>query len=92
VDRSRKLAALERSHVEHLQFDARKRVAALSEAERGLLRSLLAGHSSKEQAFAPGVDVAEIGRSIGVVLEKLGAATKADAVRIGIYAGMDEMN
>ena len=92
MDLSKRLAALERAQVEHLQSDARQRVATLSKAECDLLQGLLAGQSPGVQASALSLSVAEVKQSIEVVLEKIGAGTRADAVRIAIYAGLSEID
>lgn len=68
---------------------ARALVARLSVRETEVLSELVNGSSNKEVGHALGISprTAEIHRSN--ILRKLGAASSADALRIGLFAGLD---
>lgn len=69
---------------------AREKVNALSPRERQVLSALVAGQSNREIALALNISprTVEIHRSN--MMTKLQAGSVADAVRIGLYAGLDE--
>lgn len=71
-------------------FDARAKIKALSGREKQVLVGLIGGLSNKDlgQALSISPRTVEIHRSNMMV--KLKARSVADAVRIGIYAGLDE--
>lgn len=81
-----------RAKLEALQTQARERVEQLFERERDVLCRLVAGASLAEIAEELGIGrrTAEISRAH--MMAQLGASTVTDAVRIGIYAGLDEPN
>jgi len=89
MDLPERLAALQRANDNHLQCDAIRRVASLTTRERELLKGILAGHSEAALAAQLGCSAIEAEHFISVLRAKLGAKTNADAVRIGIYAGLE---
>jgi FixJ family two-component response regulator len=68
---------------------AKRLVAELDAPERLLLVGLVRGRSIK--AFAAGSDQnpADVQHTLALLMNKLGATTVADAVRIGLYAEID---
>lgn len=70
--------------------EAAKLVARLSPRERDVLKGLLNGDTNKDIARQYGISprTVEIHRSN--LMKKLKARSTADAVRVGIYAGLDE--
>ena len=79
-----------RTAVETLKAQALERVQQLTEAERGVLRGLVAGVSNKEMALALGVSPGKLEMIQANMMSRLDAHSVSDAVRIGIYADLDE--
>lgn len=75
---------------ERMITQAKARVAALSPRERDVLTALIAGLSNKQIAQVLGISprTVEIHRSN--MMTKLQAQSVADAVKTGLYAGLDE--
>ena len=67
---------------------ARQRVAALTTRERDVLQGLLEGESNKEMAHRLGLSPRTVEIHRANMLSRLGGRSTADAVRIGLYAGM----
>ncbi|WP_259962310.1 response regulator transcription factor [Tsuneonella litorea] len=72
------------------RIDARKKVALLSTRERHTLQLLVEGNSTKDTAQILGISPRTVEIHRGNVLRKLGAGSSADAVRIGLYAGIED--
>ena len=68
---------------------ARNRVSALSSRERDVLLGLLEGGSNKTIAKQLAISPRTVEIHRGNMMRKLGAGTSGDAVRIGLYAGLD---
>jgi FixJ family two-component response regulator len=63
-------------------------VAQLREDERTMLRHIVAGWSRAESAARLGLDPHQFEKRRAGLLAKLNASSTADAVRVGIYAGL----
>ncbi len=75
--------------MEDQKIVARGLVESLDAAELLLLRCLVRGMSSRSGASVLGVTLDEFEVTRASMMRKLGAVATADAVRIGIYAGVD---
>lgn len=69
---------------------ARATIGRLNETELELLTGLVRGESPRTLARTLGRHLAEIDVLRARVMEKLNAASTADAVRVGLLAGIDE--
>jgi two-component system response regulator FixJ len=69
---------------------ARAKVASLTERQRGVLLGVMKGHANKMIAFELGLSVRTVESYRAQMLEKLGARGTAEAVRMGIAAGLAE--
>jgi two-component system response regulator FixJ len=69
---------------------ARARVASLTERQRNVLLGVMKGRANKMIAFELGLSVRTVESYRAQMLEKLGASGTAEAVRIGIAAGLAE--
>jgi two-component system response regulator FixJ len=69
---------------------ARARVAGLTERQRGVLLGVMKGNANKMIAFELGLSVRTVESYRAQMLEKLGASGTAEAVRMGIAAGLAE--
>ena len=69
---------------------ARARVASLTERQRGVLLGVMKGQANKMIAFELGLSVRTVESYRAQMLEKLGASGTAEAVRMGIAAGLAE--
>lgn len=87
-----KLHALERATQDRLCADARARVARLSQTEWTALKGILFGQSARDLASELALSLEQAAQCVVSVRAKLGAVTNADAVRIAIYAGLDEFD
>lgn len=88
------LARFENDHNSPAQGAARRRramsaVEALSSREQAVLRQMVLGASNKEIAANLGISPRTVEVHRANMLVKLRAKSSADAVRIGIYAGLD---
>lgn len=81
---NRALAARKRK-----EAGARNMVDALSGREREVLRALVSGAPNKEIAKVMGISPRTVEIHRANVMRKLAASTTADAVRIGLFAGLD---
>jgi two-component system response regulator FixJ len=69
---------------------ARAKVASLTERQRGVLLGVMKGHANKMIAFELGLSVRTVESYRAQMLEKLGVRGTAEAVRMGIAAGLAE--
>jgi FixJ family two-component response regulator len=69
--------------------EARQLVSTLSAREMDVLRELVNGASNKEMALILGISPRTVEIHRGNVMRKLNASSTADAVRIGVFAGLD---
>jgi two-component system response regulator FixJ len=69
---------------------ARTRVASLTERQRNVLLGVMKGQANKMIAFELGLSVRTVESYRAQMLEKLGASGTAEAVRMGIAAGLAE--
>jgi two-component system response regulator FixJ len=69
---------------------ARARVAGLTERQRNVLLGVMKGQANKMIAFELGLSVRTVESYRAQMLEKLGASGTAEAVRMGIAAGLAE--
>ncbi|MGN3975239.1 response regulator transcription factor [Tsuneonella sp. SYSU-LHT278] len=71
---------------------ARSKVAGLSKRERGILQLMIDGNSNKQIAQILDLSPRTVEVHRANVLKKLDASSTADAVRIGLYAGLEDEN
>jgi FixJ family two-component response regulator len=64
-------------------------IRSLSLTELQMLRGMVAGESLSAIAFRLALDGPEAQKHRDSMMQKLGATSTADAVRIGIYAALD---
>jgi PAS domain S-box-containing protein len=67
---------------------AAQAVAALTPRQRQVLELMIGGCRNKQIAAALGIDEKTVKMHRAALLSRLGAATSADAIRIGVEAGM----
>lgn len=72
------------------QAEARAQVASLSPREREVLREITRGHSNKSIARSFDISPRTVEVHRASLIEKLQLETSSDAIRVGIYAGLDE--
>lgn len=70
--------------------EAMRLVESLEPTEAKVLACLLNGKSRRDTASCFGMTLDEVEHSFAIMVRKLGAKCTADAVRIGIYAGLGE--
>jgi FixJ family two-component response regulator len=75
--------------VETQEALARRLVASFNASEAQLLECLLRGMSDADFLAAVGIPLDAVRRSRSATLAKLSARSIADAVRIGLHAGVD---
>ena len=75
--------------MEDQKIVARGLVESLDAAELLLLRCLVRGMSARTGASVLGISLDEVEVTRASMMRKLGAVATADAVRIGIFAGLD---
>lgn len=68
---------------------ARHFVGTLDASERRILACLVGGMSAKAIAESLGEAPGDVERARAALMKKLGASRTADAVRIGLYAGIE---
>lgn len=78
-----------RSQREELRLAAKARVATLSRREREALVLLVQGMSNREMAEELGISPRTVEIHRGHMMNKLGARSASDAVRIALYADLD---
>jgi FixJ family two-component response regulator len=78
--------------LEEHQVSARGLVGALDASELQILKCLVRGMSGRGTATWTGMALDDVERSRAAVMKKLNARRIADAVRIGLYAGVDLPN
>lgn len=70
--------------------NAAARLEALTEREREVLRNLIHGHSSKDIGLLLGISPRTVEVHRASLIGKLAARSTSDAIRIGIYGGLDD--
>lgn len=70
--------------------NAAARLEALTDRERGVLRHLIQGHSSKDIGTILGISPRTVEVHRASLIAKLAARSTSDAIRIGIYGGLDD--
>lgn len=70
--------------------NAAARLDALTDREREVLRNLIHGHSSKDIAVLLGISPRTVEVHRASLITKLAARSTSDAIRIGIYGGLDD--
>lgn len=80
----------QRARLERRKLEAIDKVRLLTPREREVLRELVAGGSNKQIGKRLGISsrTVEIHRSN--LMSRLNASSTADAVRLGLYAGLDD--
>jgi FixJ family two-component response regulator len=78
----------ERSRSETRKFTARKIVGTLTQREREVLAAVVDGDSNKEIAKRLGISPRTVEVHRGNMMSRLNARSTADAVRIGLHAGL----
>lgn len=71
------------------RFSARKSVGLLSPRELAVLSSMMIGRLNKETARELGISPRTVEIHRGNLLRKLNAGGSANAVRVGVYAGLE---
>lgn len=66
------------------------RLEALTDREREVLRNLIHGHSSKDIGLILGISPRTVEVHRASLIAKLNARSTSDAIRIGIYGGLDD--
>lgn len=66
------------------------RLEALTDREREVLRNLISGHSSKDIGLILGISPRTVEVHRASLIAKLAARSTSDAIRIGIYGGLDD--
>lgn len=69
--------------------DARERVAQLTARETDVLRGLLAGEANKQLAARLGISLRTVEMHRGNMMERLGVASLAEALRFALEAGLE---
>ena len=82
------LVTLENTGISYGSSSARHRAVHLSPREREVLRYIAAGHTTKELAAALNIAGSTAEWHISNILVKLGAASRAEAVAIGVREGL----
>jgi two-component system, LuxR family, response regulator FixJ len=80
----------QRARLEKRKLQAKAFVKLLSPRERDVLRELVAGGSNKDIAKRLGISPRTVEIHRANAMGRLNAGSVADAVRIGVYAGLDE--
>lgn len=70
--------------------NALARLEALTDREREVLRNLIHGHSSKDIGVVLGISPRTVEVHRASLIAKLAARSTSDAIRIGIYGGLDD--
>jgi FixJ family two-component response regulator len=78
--------------LEEHRVSARRLVGTLDASELQVLKCLVQGMSGKGTAVWACMAADDVERSRAAVMSKLNAKRTADAVRIGLYAGVDLPN
>lgn len=78
--------------LEEHRDSARRLVGTLDANELQVLKCLVNGMSGRGTAIWAGMAPDDVERSRAAVMRKLNAKRTADAVRIGLYAGVDLPN
>lgn len=70
--------------------NAAARLEALTDREREVLRNLIHGHSSKDIGLLLSISPRTVEVHRASLIAKLAARSTSDAIRIGIYGGLDD--
>lgn len=70
--------------------NAAARLEALTDREREVLRNLIQGHSSKDIGLLLSISPRTVEVHRASLIAKLAARSTSDAIRIGIYGGLDD--
>jgi FixJ family two-component response regulator len=70
--------------------NAAARLEALTDREREVLRNLIQGHSSKDIGLILSISPRTVEVHRASLIAKLSARSTSDAIRIGIYGGLDD--
>jgi FixJ family two-component response regulator len=73
---------------ENRRIAAVSAVKALSRRQREVLAEMALGHLNRQIAFRLGVSEQTVKMHRALLMERLGAATSADAIRIAVEAGL----
>lgn len=79
-----------RARVEQRKLDARRAIAGLSPRELDVLILVVQGYSNKDAANELGISPRTVEIHRANMMHRLNADSAADAVRIGLYAGLDQ--
>lgn len=71
------------------QAQSEARAAALTRRQRQVLEHMIAGYRNKQIAAALGIDEKTVKMHRAGLLTKLGATTSAEAIRVGVEAGVE---
>ena len=77
------------ARAQYRRASAEQLVSTLSPRERDVLAELVEGHANKDIGARLGISPRTVEIHRASALRKLSAATSAEAVRIGLYAGLD---
>ena len=77
---------------ERAMAKARSRVEELTPRERQVLAALIGGMSNKEMARSLSISPRTVEIHRGHMMTRLGANSIAEAVKIGLYAGLDDVS
>lgn len=78
----------EASPADERRAEARRRVDSLTTRQREVLQHLVRGLRNKQIAGALGIDEKTVKMHRAAMLGRLGCATSADAIRVGVEAGL----
>jgi FixJ family two-component response regulator len=65
-----------------------EKVKALTPRQREVLEQMATGHLNKQIAFALGLSEQTVKMHRALLMQRLGAATTADAIRVAVEAGL----
>lgn len=77
------------ARAEQLKRQAQTLVATLHQDELVMLRHIIAGWSRAESAAELGIELHQLEKRRAGLLARLNAESTMDAIRVGIYAGLD---
>jgi len=77
-----------RARLSPRRIEAERRTRALTPRQRQVLEHMIGGYRNKQIAAMLGIDEKTVKMHRAGLLTKLGAATSADAIRIGVEAGI----
>jgi FixJ family two-component response regulator len=83
-------AWLGRLRLEDYEIVAKRLVGTLSAPELQVLQCLVSGMSNKGIAVVAGLSMVDVERIRATTMNKLSAKSTADAIRVALYAGLDQ--